>query len=431
MVYKPLIFLISLFILIPFFTGCIEEDNSGNVKPVVEITHPIDNVKVFYLVMISGTASDYNGDETIQRIEVKIDNDEWKTAEGTTKWKYDWDTYEINDGSYDIQVRGYDGALYSEITTITVNVDNPKAIDSPAHKWAVFIGVANFPSDNESKLGNGGLFLAEKMAEHFIIEYNYPTSNIFILFDDGWIRTDNGYGKRSMTLQERPHDYEITYGGATTQTVKDTLSQVIEQANAFDDSEVFIWLFSHGCGDESDTLTGGKILEESAVFLWDDIIRDKELGDLLYDLRSDKTCVLVDACFSGGFADRTIFDFPTFFLMKSNIPSPGRVVITGTSKFRLGYASTMYGPLFTLLWFEGLTSGKADGFRSGILETGRSTSLQYFKDGKVSVEEAFYFARQQLRTDPELEEYNTMQPQINDQYPNRGIIRSSKGLILG
>jgi hypothetical protein len=54
-----------------------------------------------------------------------------------------------------------------------------------------------------------------------------------------------------------------------------------------------------------------------------------------------------------------------------------------------------------------------------------------FKDGVVSVEEAFYYARYVLRTDEELEEYSTMEPQINDQYPHRGNLRSKADLELG
>ena len=40
--------------------------------------------------------------------------------------------------------------------------------------------------------------------------------------------------------------------------------------------------------------------------------------------------------------------------------------------------------------FEGLTTGDADGFRPGLLSTGKPRKLNIFKDGKVSVEEAFY-----------------------------------------
>jgi hypothetical protein len=53
-----------------------------------------------------------------------------------------------------------------------------------------------------------------------------------------------------------------------------------------------------------------------------------------------------------------------------------------------------------------------------------------FQDGVVSVEEAFYYARAMLRTDENLQEFKSMQPQIDDRFPHRGILRSLDGLVL-
>lgn len=425
-----IVLLIFVSVTLSLFSGCIEEE-SINEKPIAEITYPHDGMVVSGLVMISGVASDPDGEDTIKRVEVMVNDGEWDNAEGTTQWSYDWGAYEIADGTYNIRVRSWDGIDYSEIEETNVTIDNPDDMDSGDHKWAIFIVAANFPEYNESKLGNGGLNLAEDMAAHLIEECGYPTSNMIILFDDGWIRMDNGYGRRVETLQERNHKYDITYGGATIKNVEMGIEYIVEGANKFGDSEVFIWLFGHGHGDENDLLTGGKFLEHSSIFLWDDTITDDEFGDLLSGLKSQKTCVIVDACFSGGFADKTIYDFPTFFLLRSGIPDSGRVVISGASKFRLGYASTTRGPLFSLLWFEGLTTREADGFRPGIMDFGRPTKFKFFKDGEISVEEAFYYARHMLKTGDEFEEFKNMEPQINDQYPRSGLLRSMKGMLLG
>jgi hypothetical protein len=269
------------------------------------------------------------------------------------------------------------------------------------------------------------------MSVYFIEELDYSTDNIIILFDDGWIRDKNGYGKPIETLQQRIHKYDITYGGATEETVESSITYIVEESNKFIDSEIFIWISSHGCGDQTKKLFGGKIFERSAIFLWDSILSDKKLGDLLASLRSDKTCIIVDACYSGGFADKTIFNLPEFFLFSPSISKSGRVVMTGSSKFRIGYASTTLGPLFSLLWFNGITSGDADGFRPFIANIGRPTRLKILKDGKVSVEEAFFYARYVLRTDKDFKDYRKMEPQINDQYPKRGLFGSIRGLILG
>lgn len=426
---KTIAVLLVLLLLVPLFSGCLEEERV-NHKPNVTISYPKNDDIVFKIVTISGIATDSDGDKTIKHIEVQL-NGEWELADGTNLWSYTWRLYDVEDGLYTVSVRAWDGADYSEVEDVTINVDNPDVVESDEHKWAVFIVASNFPIENESKLGNGGLYLAEEMSAFFIENLHYPTSNIFILFDDGWMRKDNGFGERMITLQERYHKYDITYAGATRDDVTSTLENVIYESNNFDDSEVFIWISSHGCGDEDIALTGGKILERSGIFLWDHVIEDKDLGVILSNLRSKKTCVIVDACFSGGFADKTIFSFPEFFLFRSDVPTRGRVVITGASKFRVGYASTEAGPLFTQLWYYGLKTGEADGFRPGLLHTGRPSMFEILQNGKVSVEEAFYYARYVLKNDKSLRDYSNMEPQINDQYPLRGPIVNSKGLILG
>jgi len=427
---KVIAVLLFISVTLPLFSGCIGEKGSTNEKPLAEITYPGDGTTVSNIVMISGTASDPDGDATLLRVEVMINDDNWNIADGTTKWSYDWRTYEIDNSIYAIHVRSWDGTDYSDVKEITVKVYNPVSVNSDTHKWAIFVCAANFPEDNESKLGNGGLYLAEEMASYFIENFQYSTSSVTILFDDGWVRKSNGYGERIETLQQRRHKYDITYGGATRENVIASINYIAEESNKYDDSEVFIWFFSHGYGDENNTKTGGKILENSAVFLWDEILTDKGLGDILSGLRSDKTCVLIDACYSGGFADKTIYNLPTFFLMRSNIPKSGRIVISSTSKFRVGYASTTQGPLFSQLWFEGIKTGKADGFRPGIDKSGRPTHLRIFKNGKVSVEEAFYYAKYTLRTDKTFEDYKKMEPQINDEYPHKGRLRSARDMYL-
>ena len=426
-----LTFIIIASLIFLLFFGYIKiEGGTTNHKPTININYPLDGSTVSKIVTISGTAFDLDGNETLEKVEILIDN-EWRDASGTTKWLYTWEIYKIKDGLFTINVRSWDGIDYSDYDEIKLNVENPETSESESHRWAIFVSASNFPEDNESKLGNGALNLAEEMASFFINELDYSTKNIFILFDDGWLRKDNGFGEPIMTLQERKHEYDITYAGAIKEIVESTVSYIVDEASNYRDSEVFIWIAGHGYGNLNNSLTGGKILEKSEVFFWDDTISDKELGNLINGLRSRKTCVIIDACFSGGFADKTIFGFREFFLLKSKLPRSGRVIITATSKFRPGYASTTKGPLFTQIWFEGLASGKADGYKRGILHRGRPTLLRIFKNGEVSVEEAFYYASYVLRTDKALKDYRRMEPQINDQYPHKGFIRSIRGLILG
>ena len=418
-------------ILITVFSGCLEQETNENQAPVITISYPNERATVFGLVMISGTGSDPDADDQVEAVEVQIEDEAWNLAEGTTQWSYDWNTYDYDDKEYTVRVRSFDGTKYSEIKALHVEVDNPKSVETDSHKWAVFIAAANFPEDNESKLGNGGLYLAEEMAAYLIDKGGYATSNIILLFDDGWIRSDNGQGEKIMTLQQRKHDYAIIYGGATKDNVLTTLNYVISESNKYRDSEVFIWIFNHGYGDVNETLTGGKLLESSQIYIWDDLISDKDLGEILNPLKSKETCIIVDACFCGGFADKTIYNLPTSLLFRSNIPRAGRIVIAGSSKFRKGYAHTTKGPLFSYLWFEGLKTGYADGYKAGFLKKGVPRNLRIFKNGRVSVEEAFYYARYILRTDESLKEFKTMEPQMNDKYPHRGFLLGRREMYLG
>jgi hypothetical protein len=426
------IFVISI-LLLGLLSGFFIQDfnlHDTKGKPMVTITYPSDGATVARLVMISGSASDADITQTIASVQVKIDDSDWTTATGITLWSMDWITYSYPNGQYTISARSYDGREYSDVHSVTVTLYNPTSVDAGSRKWALFIAAANFPTSNESKLGNGGLYLAEDMAAYFIENNQYPTSQVTILFDDGWIRSDNGYGTKQKTLQERPHQYDITYAGATKENVVATLQYLISESNKYPDSEVFLWIFSHGVGNLNQTYTGGKILQRSEIFLWDSMVTDRDLGTLLAPLKSKKVTIIVDACYAGGFSDKTIAGFHTSLLLRSGIPRSGRIVISGTSKFRVGYASTIQGPLFTLLWFEGLSTGRADGFKPGLLDRGVFRKLKMFQDGKVSVEEAFYYARVMLRTDERLQDYKSMQPQINDCYPHRGFLRNWRELIL-
>lgn len=430
LIISLIVIIIILSIIFLFSTFLKNKSFNTNVskKPYVKILYPEDEMSVFDLVMISGNASDSG--IKLKNVEVKINDDPWKNATGTYNWSYTWDTYELEDDVYTIHVRAWDSNLYSDIQSIDLYVNNPDEVLSGNDKWALFVAADNFPKDNESKLGNGGLFLAENISSYLIENCSYSTSNIIIFFDDGWIRANNGYGAPVQTLQQRQYKYRISYGGATKENVIASINYIVKESNKYDDSEVFIWVFGHGYGIEN-SFAGGKILEKSAVYLWDDILTDKDFGNLLLNLQSKKTCILIDACYSGGFADKTIFNLPEISLLSSGIAKPGRVVITGESKFRPGYAITTSGPVFSQIWLYGLSSCYADGFRPGLLKTGRRPITSLFKDGKVSVEEAYYYTRFMLKNSVNLKDFMNMEPEINDQFPNKGILRSLNELILG
>ena len=93
-----------------------------NQKPTVSITYPEYGSTVSGVVTIQGTAHDSDG--SINKVEVEINDEGWVEAEGKTSWSYDWDTESYENGEYEIRARSYDGSKYSDISIVTVNLDN-------------------------------------------------------------------------------------------------------------------------------------------------------------------------------------------------------------------------------------------------------------------------------------------------------------------
>ncbi len=97
---------------------------SENHPPVVEILSPQNGSTVSGTITIQGKATDEDGNETLQKVEIRVDGGEWKVADGTTLWSYSWDTTKVANGLHEIEVRSYDGTDYSDIAKVIVNVQN-------------------------------------------------------------------------------------------------------------------------------------------------------------------------------------------------------------------------------------------------------------------------------------------------------------------
>ena len=96
----------------------------ANTPPTVSISSPNEGGKVKGPVMITGTADDTDG--SVEKVEIKIDDKEWVEVEGMSSWSYSWNTKKVSNGYHTISVRAYDGSDYSDMQSITVNVNNEK-----------------------------------------------------------------------------------------------------------------------------------------------------------------------------------------------------------------------------------------------------------------------------------------------------------------
>ncbi|MDD5502215.1 MAG: caspase family protein [Candidatus Thermoplasmatota archaeon] len=242
----------------------------------------------------------------------------------------------------------------------------------------MFVAVCN--SDNGDKLGNGGLYLAENISAYLVGTCGYSQDRIVILFDDGNYRADNGNGD---VIGKSP------YEAATKSNALKYTDAAVGEASKYADSQVFLWYFDHGSSDIGS--------QESYIWMWDgESISSIELGEHVKPLNDNnvESVIIVDACQTGFFADQMIGPFAPE--TESGVPGENRVVMTGASALTFGWSYSDSGPIFSLSWFEGI-KGVADG--------------QIKKDGKVSVEEAFWYASGKVNGNTQ-----EAQPQMNDQY---------------
>jgi hypothetical protein len=99
-----------------------------NIPPTVEILAPEDGSNVDKTIKISGSAADTDG--KVKLVEIRIDNvGSWLLCEGTDIWELSLDTRILSKGPHSIVARSYDGLSYSELDSITINVETEDSSD--------------------------------------------------------------------------------------------------------------------------------------------------------------------------------------------------------------------------------------------------------------------------------------------------------------
>ncbi len=100
----------------------IVDNPEPNVPPTITITSPEDGSKLSGKVTMKGTTTDTDG--VVTKIEIRIGEDEWQLINGTGSWEFILDTNKISNGSYNIKVRCFDGEDFSNISSISITVEN-------------------------------------------------------------------------------------------------------------------------------------------------------------------------------------------------------------------------------------------------------------------------------------------------------------------
>lgn len=99
---------------------------ANNHKPSVVIAQPENGSTVNGTIVITGIAQDEDGNETLQKVEVRVDGGTWQEVNGTVNLSFLLDTKELENGNHTLSVRAYDGKDYSDIVSITIDVQNEK-----------------------------------------------------------------------------------------------------------------------------------------------------------------------------------------------------------------------------------------------------------------------------------------------------------------
>ena len=90
-------------------------------RPVVAITFPSQGQTVEGKAEFSGTVQ--RGTHLVQRVELRIDGGEWRTANGTEGWRLSVDAGKLRVGSHGLEVRAFDGKGYSEPVSVGFRVE--------------------------------------------------------------------------------------------------------------------------------------------------------------------------------------------------------------------------------------------------------------------------------------------------------------------
>lgn len=261
------------------------------------------------------------------------------------------------DGEYEVSVTSYQpGETGSYRFSVTTGVEPPRqaAVAGGARIFAVMVGVSDYggAASDLDNTDQDALQLAEQL------------------------QRDGSLNPASVTLVNA----EATVAG-----VRDAFRRVTAQAGPQD---TFLFFFS-GHGDQSDTAVTGLEPDgkSESIVLRDGQISDVEMGELFGGLRTRLSLLILDSCFSGGFA-RNVVDRPGV----------------------MGLFSSE----------EDLTSAVADKFRAGgylshFVRQGMSGAADGDGDRLVTAGELATYLRRQFRTEVEDVESTTQEGQRNYQ----------------
>ena len=260
-------------------------------------------------------------------------------------------------------------------------------------KWAVVIGVDEYSYPNKNARGGPGNS-AKDMHDILVNYMNFPSDHVHLLIDKVGVSDDD--------------------------VVRATVEREIKWLQTIATPEDVVVFYYAGHGAQSPTLGNEYII------MHDGDMRDDELTIEINRIESKNLLVILDTSYSGGFVTdgQTLWQgiwgiIPSWTDLASETPS-GRIILTSCAE-NVGpwLGSRPLRDAQELPYWSGGTGWRYEMVFTHLLATGFKGKADSNKDGKVTVEEAFRFARPRALVET---------PLMYDGYPVYG---SSEELYLG
>ncbi len=381
-------------------SGCIGGDESTE-EPLPEQGPPEgETPQVVFEYFVSGCTLIVDAKESNDPAGLPL-RFRWDFGDGTlTEWgvremhEYDYD------GSYTVTLTADNGHVAST-ASVTVDIAEGSRYDDicsdytaaylegeneKSDKWAVVEGVSDYPP-----LGvEGGDDLPDchidalNVRDYLINSCNFSNDRIFLFLNES----------------------------ACPMNIKYAVDFI---ANHSSETSTFAYYHSgHGGIWE---IPGDDDAFEAALYMCDDgggKIYKLTMGELkgwFSTIKSKKFAFITDSCQTGEMAGIGPNQFGAS--LSEGLASEGRIIISGSSDATLAY-STGSGGAFTLLFFEGLEE-KGDGCSETIPPDASDVAGE--KDGKVSLQEAYWYAWWMMETARSSSPQHAEQlPEMRDEY---------------
>lgn len=206
-------------------------------------------------------------------------------------------------------------------TDITLNVSGTENV------WAVVIGICDY--EDSAKLQDGPINSAKLINSTLVDIFRWPRSHIRLLLDEE--------GSESDDVSKREIQNAVTW-----------------LANCEDQESTVLFYFSgHGWRNESGEPE--YIVPGEARYL-SEYVSDDELANMLNQLESKQTIVIIDSCESGGFA----WDGDS----RGDLAKDGRIILVSSREDEYSYIDpvpsiTEWNHRFTWYLVQGFEEGKA------------------------------------------------------------------------